>query len=304
MKMVKKILLGLAVAGLIAGTMSCKMGDDEDLKATGSKWDRKAEVDHKTKYTDKDDYLYARAWQQLGDNETVTKLKTTLVAYTENVDSEVWLSNENENGVDLKDAKYSVKDSGLEKKDPDPSVVVGLMVDLHETTKDVTENNKTSKKKFYDFVLIGYRPKDNKYYVEHYKNVPKGAFEEHTSNGDLFEGSKAENFETLPNTSYNGAFFTTPLDTSYITVDETAKTKSFDITVTQSALANRKGTYTINLGGKNYTYTRNATEDEVKKGALMGGAAIYANAPLGTIAKLEAHSDKDNTVGLFEEVEE
>ena len=304
MKMVKKILLGLALAGTVLALAGCSMGDDENMKDSGNKWEKKAEIDHKTKYADKDDMLYRRAWTQLGDKETVTKIKTKLVAYTSDIEATVYESSKNTANTNPNEKLYSISEATGESATR--RAVVGFMFDVHEYEKTIKVNGKDTKTKYYEFVIIGYRPSDDKYYVEHYKDVPKGAFDGATSSGDLFEGGDA-NVKKLNGTEKydsNGAYLATPISSSFISTDTEKKTKSFDITVTQSALTSGKGTYSIKIGNKTFTYTRDATEAELKKGALMGGAAIYANAPLGTIAKLEAKSDKDATEGLFEEVEE
>ena len=49
---------------------------------------------------------------------------------------------------------------------------------------------------------------------------------------------------------------------------------------------------------------KRGTAKEDKDGVLKGGAGVYSNAPLGTKATIISNVDKDNTEGLYEEVEE
>ena len=316
MKMVKKILLGLALAGTVLALAGCSMGDDKQMDTKGTKWDFDATIDHVNIKKDKQyetDKLYRRAWTQLGSNETVSKIKTTLTISTEAVSSKVKLASDTAAATAAKDLynktitsqpteaadKFYTLDNS--SGDPNANAVVGFLFDLHKSTVD----NKT----VYDFVLLGIQVSTGKYYVERYTNVPENAMKDPTSLGSLWSGVNANNCQFLDEKNVNNTADKNKYSdsipyhpTNKITfdgVDNAKKTKTLVVEVTQDNV----GTYVLKFGGITVNYTRPAgTKD--KDGVLCGGAGIYSNAPLGTIANIHSDVDKENTKGLYEEVEE
>ncbi len=303
MKMVKKILLGTFALAAVLTFASCSMGDDKAMDTEGNKWDFKASVDHLNKTKDelyKTDKLYQRAWTQLGNKESVSKLKTTItfvsepslvttkikaatLAEAQAVDSSI---TELPAGAD---EYFTLSNTGTEKK-----AVVGFLFDLHKT-KDA--NNKT----VYDFILIGIRPSTREYYIDRYYNVPENAMKDPTSLGVLWADAE-DNFESLDGKG-TAAYVSTPIPENKFTKgedDDGNETLSFDLTVTQ-----KNGKYTVSFCGieKELNPTSREAAAEDKDGVLRGGAGVYANAPLGTIATILSVVDKDNTEGLYEEVE-
>ena len=65
-----------------------------------------------------------------------------------------------------------------------------------------------------------------------------------------------------------------------------------------------KGTYVINLGDKDYTYTPTAKDEWKKDGYRVGGAGYYINCPVGLSAKANFNSNNTNTIGLNVDEEE
>ena len=114
----------------------------------------------------------------------------------------------------------------------------------------------------------------------------------------------SEKCEYLDGKDKNAAYLIEGIAPSKFTPGETEdgiKTLSFDVTVTQN-----EGKYKIAFCGieKEINSKTRGTATEDKDGVLKGGAGVYANAPLGTIAYIHSKVDKENTVGLYEEVEE
>ena len=76
--------------------------------------------------------------------------------------------------VDGKDAKYGVKGVTCEIRQTNADVnnksVFGFMFDLHKTKDEAG-------KETYDYYVVGIRPCDSKYYIEHYTGVPVGSFD-------------------------------------------------------------------------------------------------------------------------------
>ena len=157
----------------------------------------------------------------------------------------------------------------------------------------------------YDFVLLGIQVSTGKYYVERYTNVPENAMKDPTSLGSLWSGVNATTCKFLDGKNDGVYSDKVPYCTNALTLKEETdeegnKYKTLDVEITQET----KGTYVMKFGGKTITYTRDKNDKDKKDGTLIGGAGVYSNAPLGTIAIINSHVDKDNTEGLYEEVEE
>ena len=297
MKMTKKIFLAaIAVAAFaFTGCMDLTKGLD-NKKTTGTKYNLTVEASN----AQTEGKLFQRGWQQLGTKETVQSITTVISVDTTKVDSDVEIK---EGTVGSEDAIYEVKEGGSRSL----HAVVGLIFDLHQTkTKEVDEGGKKVTKKLYDFVLVGYRPYDDGFYIEKYKDVTEDAFAAAT-NASMF--ASTENTEYITETK-NVAFDKgtgnwVESKKGKLGKDDNGKEyadevplKKFTVTVTQETA----GTYKINMGGKDYTYTPEPNEDWTNKdGYRIGGAGYYVNAPLSTTVKANFNSKNDNTVGLFEE---
>jgi len=272
--------------------------------------------------------LYKRVWKQLGTKETVQSLETKISIDMTKVagkaspsadDPEIWVVDEN-----------GTKNT---------RAVVGLIFDLHQTkVKEEGEEGKKVTKKYYDFVLIGYRPATKGFYVEKYTDVPEDAFDA-ASNDSSFSDAEGIGVEYIPSTTG----VVTSASKFYIEgaadgVDETKistvtaalgkgedeslfKTKAdpveqqqFTVTITQDT----PGTYNIKLLGMEFNYTPAEPEDaKLKKawynsnGYRIGGAGYYVNVPVDTevAANFNSKDDADGdgtniTKGLEEEVDE
>ena len=328
MKMVKKILLGLALAGTVLALAGCSMGDDKQMEKEGDKWDFTATVDHinidkkkGTKYeTDK---LYKRAWTQLGTKESVSKIKTKITFYTDDLTSYVKHA-ENEDAIAAQKALYpketaitanpaagdagayyTIKATGTDNDKR--KAVVGFLFDLHKTTKKVTNaEGKEENTTVYDFILLGIRPSEKDYYIERYYNVPENAMKTPTSLGTLWKDAST-NVEYI--TATQSSFIKlTDKDIAKLVSgkgEDDRPTASFDVTVTQA-----NGVYTLAFLDQSIKIDstkvpkRGKAKEDKDDGTLRGGAGVYANAPLGTKATIISNVDKDNTEGLYEEVEE
>ena len=74
MKMVKKILLGLALAGTVLALAGCSGIENDNAKEEGNKWNKTISVDGTELATGS----YKRAFVQLGTLEQVQEVTTTL----------------------------------------------------------------------------------------------------------------------------------------------------------------------------------------------------------------------------------
>lgn len=300
MKMTKKIFM-VAIATCAFALTGC-MGmdgfggvDGGKAKDSGTKKNLTIDV---TANADSENgsKKYQRMWKQLGTKETVQAIETKIQIDTTNVSSFISLK-EGEG----EDALYVVDEAGGTQT----NAVVGLIFDLHET-KVPAQAAKTTKE--YDFVLVGYRPSDDGFYIEQYTGITKDMFDAAT-NATGF-GTVTKNgyiTESQDGFVYNGSDWVKSY-TGKLGKDDDGKEyknevslKEFTVSVTQD----EPGTYVINMGGKVFTFTPEYDESLVnKKGYRIGGAGYYVNAPLGTAVKANFNSKNDNTIGLEEEVEE
>lgn len=337
MKMTKKIFM-VAIATAAIALTGCGMASglgkntdnftkDEADKDKGTK--KNLTIGYRNNGNSK---LYKRVWKQLGNKESVEALETKISidmtkvegkASPSESDPEIWVVDENGS--------------------KNTRAVVGLIFDLHETKakeETVTDKGttKTVTKKYYDFVLIGYRPATKGFYVEKYKNVPEDAFDA-ASNDSSFSDAEGIDVEYIAATTgvvtSKTKFYiegeADGVDESKIATvkaalgkgeDETLfKTKAdpvdqqqFSVTITQET----PGTYNIKLLGLEFNYTPDHPEDEKldkawynSKGCRIGGAGYYVNVPVDTevAANFNSKDDADGdganiTKGLEEEVEE
>lgn len=290
MKISNKFFFGALIAASIA-LVGCGMNEG-DLDGKGSKWERTIEKDSRKVGVEKASPAYGRAFSQLGTKETVQSIKTLVTVYTDEMDG--WVL---ETAKDSKE--YTVAKKGDSKVDENDKTinatevhgVVGFMFDLHKTKVDGDT--------LYDFIIVGYRPSDKGFYVERYANVPEGSMDDYVTTGGFGD---ATNFFT--NTSPSIAFEKETYDSAVTTetTEDGENVHKFTVTIEQEEA--NKGTYTIKIGNKTVGTYKGIVTDE-KSGYAIGGAGVYANAPIGTIVKAKFESDGDATVGLFlEPVEE
>ena len=276
MKMVKKILLGLAAGAVVIGLMGCQPIDTDNAKTSGTKWDKTVKVDASTVETG-----YKRAFEQLGTLEQAQQF-----------DAEITFNCLNEDG-DVIDAVYGL--------------AFDLNFDKGADDKDIKDS--------YNFVLIGINPSKNnnkgQYYVERYKEVSMDSNNGITTNDSLGKyitytsTDKKGQWTTEYKTSYGDWQNATGL----YTADEEGNVK-INISVKQTT----PGTYTVKAGNTTIcTYTRSdksAKNPEefvnVKDGYAQGGIAMYTNAKPGQKIEFNCKINKDTFVGKLEaeEIEE
>lgn len=348
MKMTKKLFM-VAIATAAFALTSCGMAgglgnntdnftQDEHTQDKGTK--KNLTIGYKNLGNSK---LYKRVWKQLGTFETVQSLKTQI-----SIDMSKVTGTASTDGLEADKATrtWMIGDTGkVETKTT--RAVVGLIFDLHETKaqeETVTDKGTTKKvtKKYYDFVLIGYRPATKGFYVEKYTNVPEDAFNEAT-NDTSFSDAEGITVDYIKSTTgvvtsatkfyiegeADGvdetkiATLTAPLgkgedETLFKTKADPVEQQQFTVTITQDT----PGTYNIKLLGLEFNYKPDEPTDEkykkawYKNGYRIGGAGYYVNVPVDTEVAANFNSgdfEKDadgktvkNTVtkGLEEEVEE
>ena len=182
MKMVKKILLGLALAGTVLALAGCKMEAGEG-KTEGNKWDLTMTVDG-TKIAEtvlpnaQGKGPYRRFWKQFSTSEKVAEIETTVTIDT--------------NACTI---------------EPNTVATAGLVFDLN---KNATDTSKV------DFNLIGLSPSAG-FYVERYTEITKKDGDYDTSESALgtYTPLKLNSFSysgayipwgTIPNTPKEGVY--------------------------------------------------------------------------------------------------
>ncbi|MBE6352524.1 MAG: hypothetical protein E7060_06230 [Treponema bryantii] len=280
----KKLLIGAAMLAAVFAFTGC-LGDMGEGSKSGTKFNKtmivnattdtfmekaeKAEVDEKPAV------LYRRYFSELSTSKEVAAIETTITINKED----------------------SIETAKTTKRDEAVNAVVGLVFDVHKTEEDV-----------YDFVVVGVKPVDGKFYVERYKNVAKAK---------AYAGETDDGFDTT-----DGALVTEEKDKEYIVgggswaanpitfTEDKDGNKQFTVKIEQ----NTPKTYDILINGKtvgSYNGTvvnaepveRNDGKDkntfaEVGEFAV-GGIGMYANCPEGTKLKVKYSSDKSKTYGLF-----
>ena len=280
MKLSKKILFS-AIALTAMAFVGCKMSEG-DGKLSGSKWDATLTKDSTKVGVEEASPAYGRFFKQLGTGEKVQSIKTLVTVNTDGIDG--WVT-EPTKGM------YLMAKEGDEGAS-EVHGVVGFIFDLHKT-EAVADNKDVWKKgdTLYDFIIVGYRPSDKGFYVERYVNIPEGSMDEYVTTS-AFAPKADEYFTNTSSTAFEKGTYD-----SEVTVDAKAKTHSFTVSVLQSEAL--PGSYVIMIGKKPVATYVGKIKNE--KGFAIGGAAAYANAPVGTIVKATFESDKEATVGLFAE---
>lgn len=314
MKMTKKLFL-VAIATAAFALIGCDMlmpsgagketfggknengTDNGNAAQTGVKKNLTVKIDAKV---DKENgsLRYQRMFRQLGTKETVESLKTRIQIDTTGTDS---LVAQKEAGTDL---YINVDDISQGVNARELHAVTGLIFDMHKVTeKEVDdETGKKVKKNYYDFVLIGYRPYDNGFYVERFTNIAEDLFKAATNdtsfgtqtdddyitasksgfvyNNDIEDDKVNKSFKASWVNAFKGKL---GKDDDGVEGKKDVDLKEFVVTITQP----EAGKFNINVGGNNYTYTP-ADEKEAhpdwytKDGKRIGAAGYYVNAPLGT----------------------
>lgn len=263
MKMVKKILLGLAATACAVSFMSCGI-KNKNAKVTGLKTNKTMEIDA----TDVAEGNFLRAFNQLGTLEQVSAIKSTLTFNKDEV------SNDS---------------------------VVGYAFDLNNDKDDKGKDIQDS----YNFVLIGFRPSDGKFYLERYKGVSMKA-----NNGEVSNSALGNYISCSDGSSWSSSYgshndWRSSIKGNHYTIDEDNNI-TLKITVTQET----KKTYKIMMGTEEIgSYTR---EDDVKEvnlttdGKAQGGIAFYANAKPGAKFTLNCKTNAEDVEGKWvsEEIEE
>ncbi len=238
MKMVKKILLGMALTTAVISFVSCGVKQDEEKAFNGEN----IEITHNGKSKDKG--LYYRSFASTKTKHYSANAKISI----ENADS---LTTFDENvQVDAKAGLGFV--FGLEEVAKDSNVVKYVYDDDFKIEKKSDGTNKTEKVKFYDFGVASVRwnAKTNKaqWYVSWCKNVPdsvfnynpNGAFKD-TALKDMPENAEA----TIPVAHEDEIVKGTSGAWKDIAALELAEDGSFNAMI--QTKANEDGSYTVNL---------------------------------------------------------
>ena len=285
MKLSKKILFS-AIALTAMAFIGCKMSEG-DGKLSGSKWDATLTKDSTEVGLEEPSPAFGRFFKQLGTGEKVQSIKTTITVETEGIDG--WVT-------EPKTGYYLVANEGDDGAS-EVHGVVGFIFDLHKTkAKEDNEGVWEKGDILYDFIIVGYRPSDDGFYVERYENVVEGTMDDFVTSSSF--GTPTKCFTDTEHSAFETGKYDSAV--TEVETEDGAKAKQFTVTIEQEEA--NKGTYTIKIGDKKVgTYVGTIKNDD---GYAIGGAGAYANAPVGTIVKATFESDKYATVGLFAEVVE
>lgn len=270
MKMVKKILLGLAASAVVIGLTSCADVAGTG-KATGTKTNKTITVDGTDSKLTTD---YRRYIKQLGSSEKVAEIETTIT-------------------VDTNDCILSSTDANS-----NPTYAnFGFVFDMNKVWDSETNGPKADKndEKYRDLVVFGFQPLMKRAYIEHYSNIN---FKDELDTNDKSVG-KSDN-----NIFGNGGWAAVTEGTHY-TLDDGVYT--LNIKVKQATkgtydfyLGGKKlGSYTAS--GK---YVGTAKDNA--EGYAVGAVGAYINCPKGTKVKAKYETDSKSVTGKFEaeEIEE
>jgi len=263
----KKIMTVLAAAAVALTLVGCaKLGD---VQTSGTKWKKTFKLDATGEIKDADGNAatYCRGFAALSASKKCSEIETVIT-------------------LPMTDGKNITINTELQKS------VVGLAFDVSLVEKE-------DGKKYYDFVLVGVKPADGGYYIEHYYDVPQEALKESMNTTD---GTMGGQYEAVSGAEETGGWAGTIIpyeDASKVATDG----YKWTVKVTQETA----GTYKVFINDVHKgTYTRTLTEAEAasKNGKAYGQIFMYGNSPAGTKIEAVFTSDKDNTVGLFADEEE
>ncbi|MCQ2591779.1 MAG: hypothetical protein MJ188_03255 [Treponema sp.] len=258
MKMTKKIFLG-AVAVVALALVSCGGLGEGDGK--GTKWKKTLTVDATEDAKVTLETPYRRCFVPLSDSKKVSQIDTTVV---------------------IKNDESIVANNS----------VVGLAINTHSTKVGETKDEKDE---LLDFILIGVRVADGKYYVEKYSGVSKNAMKE-SMDTDQDNIDKNAIVEYLDGKAASAFYVSEALNI------KNEEGYEFNISVTQDV----PGTLVISLNDKEvakYVASEEAGDTFNKAKEAIGQVYMYANAKKGDKVVAHYNSDKEKTVGLFEDAE-
>lgn len=279
----KKLLIGAAMLAAVFAFTGCLQDLGEGSKS-GTKYNKTMIVNattdtFKDKAADAKDekdepaILYRRYFSELSTSKEVAAIETTITINKE--ESIVTAPTTKENKTEV-------------------NAVVGLAFDVHKTEKDV-----------YDFVIVGVKPVDGKFYVERYTDIAKDkANAGETDDGfDTIDGAlgeyKAIVEEEKDGWAANPIKFTEDKDGNKqftVKIEQTTP-KTYDIFINDNKVGSYNGTV-VNTEAVECNGKGEDTFAEIGKWAV-GGIGMYANCPEGTKLKVKYSSDKEKTHGLF-----
>lgn len=281
----KKLLIGAAMLAAVFAFTGC-LGDMGEGSKSGTKFNKTMIVDAttdtfmdlaaKTEDADKNgeqDVLYRRYFSELSTSKEVAAIETTITINKEE----------------------SIVTAKTTKRDAAVNAVVGLAFDVHKSEEDV-----------YDFVIVGVKPVDGKFYVERYENIAKDKANAGKSDDgfDTTDGALGA-YKAIVEEEKDGWY----KDPITFTEDKDGN-KQFTVKIEQTT----PKTYDILINGKkvgSYNGTvvnaepveRNDGKDKDTFAGVgefaVGGIGMYANCPEGTKLKVKYSSDKSKTYGLF-----
>ena len=250
--------------------------------------------------------LYQRVFMQLGNKETVRALETTITVDMTKVegiassdDREIWYIGEGENQRNTR-------------------AIIGLIFDLHQTKEkeEMDDYGKKVRKKYYDFVFIGYRPSTKSFYVEKYYDVPDYNFSS-SSNLFAFDNEEIGSVEYLiskSGKSTSPTIFYLEASPSFVIerngmigkddngIDYYLEVPLQEITI--SITQEIPGTFLINVLGEEFEYTPEFSDEYYAKkwydkdGYRIGGAGYFIQVPVDTEVIANFNSQNNRTIGL------
>ena len=269
MKMVKKVLMGLAVAAAVLTLVGCG-----DMAGAGSATGTKNNITYKVDATENaskkldENATWRRYVKQIGNKEEVAEIKTTITIYKE----------------------FAKKDAAIFENSENKKAVIGFIVDYNNNADGTTK----------DFVVFGYRPANNTIYLGPYSAIAIGKnVELDTDNASLVDTTASPNAKAGNEYYPDGA-----APAGSINTDADGNTV-LEVEVKQET----KGTYKFYLGGKYLGSWQGKTIDTKDKSKTkdyaIGGVAGYINCPKDGKVKVNYKTNsKDVTGSLFADEDE
>ena len=264
MKMVKKILLGLAATAAVLSVVGCG-----DLAGTGKAQGTKTNKTFTVDGTDANlATKYRRYIKQLGSSEKVAEIETTIT--------------------------FDTKTSTLESKDANGNKTyanVGFVFDMNKSWDSATNKAKadTSDTKMRDLVVFGFQPGTKRAYVEHYSNIN---FKDELDTDESAVG-------TCDKPVFGNGGWSAVTEGTHYTLEDgvytlTVKIKQATKGTYDFYLGGHK------LGSYKSSGNFVGTAADKIEGYAIGGVGCYINCPKGTKVVAKYETDTKSVTGKFE----
>lgn len=183
-------------------------------------------------------------------------------------------------------AKYGVEEVTCEIRQTNVETtnqsIFGFMFDLHKTKN-------ADGKDVYDYYVVGIRPSDRKYYIEHYTGVPAGSFDGAADDKSIATqtGMVTKNWNGTTWANGEGGFN----DGVSLMSAQAGGSFSTKVKITKGTEGDAKF-YNIYIGTSNSPISCKSVDDKADKGGVAAYSCIYKGKSIAGTMTLEADSLK------------